>query len=339
MGKFGESLVREVHRARGLEVFNLNVGEHGIDGLMRATGSDGRVAFRVIEIKTLQHGTDFRLGQSGAGRQLSAKWIEDGLARAARLHGEAEAQKAARQALEHFRKAPASVPCELHGVSVGDNRYVVKLVDPATGAFKGEAVNCKVTGVLEELAQKARGKEVRQAAARHLAEYKRLQAAVKPRVVQGARFARELAEAAGVVHQGTGHRGHDRRPRTAAGVGRPGGLRPDRRRARLGGHLGGRDGPAGRHSGSRRGDLPQGQDGRWGQAGRRRCGRRGWLDLGRRAVGLGPPPLVVRLTASDDPGSPFSWRWLRAAIWEDAFPDCNLEADWTPARIAWMLDS
>jgi hypothetical protein len=204
MGKFGESLVREVHRARGLEVFNLNVGEHGIDGLVRATGSDGRVAFRVIEIKTLQHGTDFRLGQTRAGRQLSASWIEDRLAKAASLHGEAEVKKAASQALEQFRKAPASIPVELHGVSVCDNRYVVKLVAPATGAFKGEAVNCKVTGVWEELAQKARGKDVRQAAARHLAEYHRLREAVKPRVVQGARLARKLAEAAGVEEKQLG---------------------------------------------------------------------------------------------------------------------------------------
>jgi hypothetical protein len=137
MGKFGETLVRESERAKGNRVFNLNCGEHGIDGLVRTTGPDRQVAYRVIEVKTAHEGTTFQLKETRAGRQLSAKWIEDRLVKAASSHPEAEARKAAREALQHFRKDPVSVRAELHGVSVGDNRYVVKTVDPSHRSLQG----------------------------------------------------------------------------------------------------------------------------------------------------------------------------------------------------------
>ena len=66
MGRFGESLVRELHRVRGLAVFDLNIGGHGIDGLVRLTGSDGLPEYRVIEVKALQTGTDFPLNDTRA---------------------------------------------------------------------------------------------------------------------------------------------------------------------------------------------------------------------------------------------------------------------------------
>lgn len=54
LGQFGESLVRNLERVRGNAVFNLNVGEHGIDGLVCSVGPDGKVDYKLIEVKTLQ---------------------------------------------------------------------------------------------------------------------------------------------------------------------------------------------------------------------------------------------------------------------------------------------
>jgi hypothetical protein len=204
MGRFGESLVRELHKVRGEQVFNLNVGEHGIDGLVRTTKLDGTVEYRVIEVKTLQNGTDFQLKDTKAGKQLSAGWIEDRLATAAKNHADAEARKAAEEALRQFRKSPASFRAELHGVSVADNRYIVKAVDPVSGAFKSEIVNSPVKGMLEELAQRAKSDEVRRSAVRQLAEYDHLQAAAKPRVVKADSYAKQLGELAGVEEKQMG---------------------------------------------------------------------------------------------------------------------------------------
>jgi hypothetical protein len=198
MGQFGETLVRESHRARGEEVFDLNVGSHGIDGLVRTCGADGRPSYKIIEIKTVQDGTDFRLGMTEDGRQLSAAWVEKRLAKAAKDHPEGKVRKAAAKALKQFQRDPASVPLELHGLSVGQDRYVVKPVDPVTGAFKQEVANSRMTEVLEDLSKNASSKEVRQAASQSLAEYPKLRAGARPRVVAGGALARELGEAAGV---------------------------------------------------------------------------------------------------------------------------------------------
>ncbi|MBX3400766.1 MAG: hypothetical protein KF873_18685 [Gemmataceae bacterium] len=198
LGQHGESLVRNFERAGGKEVFNLNVGEHGIDGLVRSKLPDGRVEYRVIEVKTLQNGTDFQLNDTKAGKQLSRQWIEDRLATAAAQHPNSEARKAAAEALEQFRTNPAAIKAELHGVSIGDNRYVVKAVDPATAAIKGEVANARVTDVLKNLSERASSEDVRRLARGQLAEFDQLQTAVKPRVVKGDEFAREMGKLAGV---------------------------------------------------------------------------------------------------------------------------------------------
>lgn len=198
LGQYGESLVRNFERAGGKEAFNLNVGEHGIDGLIRATGPDGRIEYRVIEVKTLQNGTDFQLNDTKAGKQLSRQWIEDRLATAARQHPDAEVRKAAGEALEQFSKNPSAVKAELHGISIGDNRYVVKSVDPATAAFRGEVANTRVTDVLKHLGERASSEDVRRTALRQLGEFDQLQAASKPRVVKGDSFTRQMGELAGV---------------------------------------------------------------------------------------------------------------------------------------------
>lgn len=198
LGQYGESLVRNFERSSGKEVFNLNVGEHGIDGLVRATGPDGRIEYRVIEVKTLQHGTDFQLNDTKVGKQLCRQWIEDRLAMASQQHPDAEVKKAAGEALDQFRKNPAAVKVELHGISIGDNRYVVKSVDPAAAAFRGEVANTRVTDVLKHLGERASSEEVRRTALRQLGEFDQIQTACKPRVVKGDGFARQVGELAGV---------------------------------------------------------------------------------------------------------------------------------------------
>ena len=196
MGRFGESLVRELHRAKGDVYHDLNVGGHGIDGLVRSVKSDGKVEYRIVEVKTLQNGTDFHLSDTKSGRQLSADWIEDRLATASKHHARAETRKAAAEALDEFRKNRASVRAELHGVSVADNRYIVKSVDSAVGVLKEDIVNGRVTGILEELAKKAQSDNIRQTAVRQLADYDQLQAAAKPRAASGSGFTKQLSEIA-----------------------------------------------------------------------------------------------------------------------------------------------
>lgn len=195
LGGFGESLVRESLRANGEQVFDLNVGQHGIDGLVKSTGPTGQVTYRVIEVKTVQAGADFRLGETKDGRQLSPRWIEARLGTAAKSHRVDEAREAAAEALKHFRKNPSSVPAEVHGVSIWENRYVVMRVDSATGAFEGKGTSREVHGMLEALSKGARSETVRKSAARHLTDYPLLREAAKPpQVVRGGEFAKELSK-------------------------------------------------------------------------------------------------------------------------------------------------
>ena len=205
LGQFGESLVRNSERVRGHEVFNLNVGEHGIDGLVRSVGPDGKADFKLIEVKTRQNGTEFQLSDTKLGKQLSHPVIEDRLATAAANHPDAATRKVAAEALERFRANPASLKAELHGVSIGDNRYIVRAVDSATGTIKGEIASPRVTDVLKNLSERASSEEVRRMATRHLAEFDQLQAASKPRIVKGDGLAKEMAKLAGVEEKQMGN--------------------------------------------------------------------------------------------------------------------------------------
>ncbi len=198
LGQFGESLVRNFERVRGNTVFDLNVGEHGIDGLVRSVGPDGNVDYKLIEVKTLQNSTDFQLSDTKLGKQLSHPVIEDRLATAAAKHPDAVTRKVAAEALDRFRANPDSLKSELHGVSVGDNRYIVRAVDSATGTIKGEIASPRVTDVLKNLSERASSEEVRRVATRHLAEFDQLQAASKLRIVKGDGLAKEMASLAGV---------------------------------------------------------------------------------------------------------------------------------------------
>lgn len=198
LGQFGESLVRNFERVQGNTVFDLNVGEHGIDGLVRSVGPDGKVQYKLIEVKTLQNGTEFQLNDTKRGKQLSHPVIEDRLATAAAKHPDAATRQVAAEALERFRANPASLKAELHGVSVGDNRYIVRAVDSATGTVKGQITSTRVTDVLKSLSERASSEEVRRMATRLLAEFDQLQAASKLRIVQGDGLAREMAKLAGV---------------------------------------------------------------------------------------------------------------------------------------------
>jgi len=204
LGQFGESLVRNLERVRGNMVFDLNVGEHGIDGLVRSVLPDGKVDFKLIEIKTHQNGTNFRLSDTKLGKQLTHPVIEDRLATAAAKHPDAATRKVAAEALERFRANPASLKVELHGVSVGGNRYIVRAVDTTTGAIKGEISSTRVTDVLENLSERAPSPEVRRMATRHLAEFDQLQAASKLRIVKGDNLAKEMAKLAGVEERQMG---------------------------------------------------------------------------------------------------------------------------------------
>lgn len=198
LGQFGESLVRNLERVRGNTVFNLNVGEHGIDGLVCSAGPEGKVEYKLIEVKTLQNGTEFQLGDSKLGKQLSHPVIEDRLATAAAKHPDAATRKAAAEALDRFRANPASLKTELHGISVGDNRYIVRAVDSATGKIGGEIASPRLTDVLKNLGERASDEEVRRMATRHLAEFDQVQMASKPRIVKGDDLTRDLAKLAGV---------------------------------------------------------------------------------------------------------------------------------------------
>lgn len=197
LGQFGESLVRNSERVRGHEVFNLNVGEHGIDGLVRSVGPDGKADFKLIEVKTLQNGTEFQLSETRLGKQLSYPVIEDRLATAAAKHPDAATRKVAAETLERFRADQASLKAELHGVSVGDNRYIVRAVDSATGTIRGEIASTRVTDLFKNLSERASREEVRLMATRHLAEFDQLQAASKLRIVKGDGLAKEMAKLAG----------------------------------------------------------------------------------------------------------------------------------------------
>jgi len=205
LGQFGESLVRNFERFKGNTVFNLNVGEHGVDVLVHLVDPDGKVESKFIEVKTLQNGTDFQLNDTKLGKQLSRPVIEDRLKIAATKHPDAATRKAAAEALELFRTNSASVKAELHGVCVGDNRYIVRAVDSATGTIKGEIASVRVTDVLKNLSERAPSEEVRRMATRHLAEFDQLQAAFKPRIVKGNELAREMANLAGVEEKQMGN--------------------------------------------------------------------------------------------------------------------------------------
>lgn len=198
LGQFGESLVRNFERVRGNTVFDLNVGEHGIDGLVRSVGPDGKVDYKLIEVKTLQNGTEFQLSDTKLGKQLSHPVIEDRLVTAAAKHPAAATRKGAAEALERFRANPASLKVELHGVSVGDNRYIVRAVDSATGTIKGEIGSQRVTDVLKNLSERASSEEVRRMATRHLAEFDQLQAASKLQIVKGDDLAKKMGKLAEV---------------------------------------------------------------------------------------------------------------------------------------------
>jgi hypothetical protein len=205
LGQFGESLVRNFERVRGNTVFNLNVGEHGIDGLVSSVGPGGKVDYKLIEVKTLQHGTEFQLSDTKLGKQLTHPVIEDRLATAAAKHPDAATRKVAAEALERFRANPASLKAELHGVSVGDNRCIVRAVDSATGTIKGEIASPRVTDVLKNLSKRASSEEVRRMATRHLAEFDQLQSASKLRIVKGDNLSREMAKLAGVEEKQMGN--------------------------------------------------------------------------------------------------------------------------------------
>lgn len=198
LGQFGESIVRNFESVRGHTVFNLNVGEHGIDGLIQSVGLDGKVEYKLIEVKTLQNGTDFKLSDTKLGKQLSHPVIEDRLATAATKHPDAATRKAAAEALERFRANPATLKAELHGISVGDNRYIVRAVDSATGTLHGEISNSRLTGILQKLAERASSEEVRKMATRHLAEFDQLQLASKLQVVKGDDLTKQMAKLAEV---------------------------------------------------------------------------------------------------------------------------------------------
>lgn len=183
LGNFGESIVRETLEASGHRAVNLNVGDKGIDSLVRTTLPDGRVQFRVVEVKTLQNGTDFKLGQTDDGLQLSRQWIEKRLAKAAQEHVDDEARKLAQEALEHLVRDSSSIRAELHGISIADNRYVVKAVDTAAGTIQGEISKTPLKKMLENLAEKATNRPVRDAALRHISEFDQLQAASRQATV------------------------------------------------------------------------------------------------------------------------------------------------------------
>ena len=201
MGQFGESLIRNFERVRGNTVFDLNVGEHGIDGLVRQVGPDGRVEFKVIEVKTLQKGTDFQLNDTKAGKQLSRQWIMERLTTGATKHPDPETRKAAAEALEQFLKNSTSIKAELHGISVGDNRYIVRGVDSATATIKAEIATDRVTDMLKNLSERASSEEVRRMATRNLAEFDQFQVASKPRIVKGGDLPREMGNLAGVKEE------------------------------------------------------------------------------------------------------------------------------------------
>lgn len=204
LGKYGESIVRNFEGVRdfggvsGNTVFDLNVGEHGIDGLVRKVCPDGKVEFKVIEVKTLQNGTDFQLSDTKSGKQLSRPWISDRLNTAATQHPDPAIRKVAAEALEQFRLNPASVKAELHGISIGDNRHIVRAVDSINGTVKGELASQPLTKVLEKLSKRASSEEVRRRATQQLAEFDQLQMASKPRILKGKDFSREMAKLAGV---------------------------------------------------------------------------------------------------------------------------------------------
>jgi len=205
LGQFGESLVRNVERVRGNTVFDLNIGEHGIDILIRSASPNGNVEYTAGDIKTLQAGTDFRLSDTKLGKQLSRLVIEDRLAIAATKHPDAATRKAAAEALQQFRANPASVKVKLYGISVGDNRYIVRAVDSATGTIKGEIASYRITDVLKNLSERASSEEVRRMATRHLAEFDQFQAASKLRIVKGDSLAKEMAKLAGVKEKQMGN--------------------------------------------------------------------------------------------------------------------------------------
>ncbi len=204
LGQFGESLVRNSESVRGNTAFNLNVGENGIDGLVRSVGPDGNAEFKVIEVKTRQNRIEFQLNDTKLGKQLSHPVIEDRLATAATKHPDTATRKVAAEALERFRANPASLKAELHAVSIGDNRYIVRAVDSATGTIKGEIANQRVTDVLKNLSERASSEEIRRMATRHLAEFDQLQAASKTRIVKGDNLGREMAKLAGVEEKQMG---------------------------------------------------------------------------------------------------------------------------------------
>lgn len=204
LGQFGESLVRNLERTQGNTVFDLNVGEHGIDGLIRSVGPGGKVEYKLIEVKTLQNGTEFQLNDTKMGKQLSNPWIENRLATAATKHPDTATRQVAAQALERFRANSALLKAELHGISVGNNRYIVRAVDSATGTIKGEIASPRVTDMLKKLSERASGEGVRRMATRHLAEFDQLQAAYKLRIVKGDKLAREMAKLAGVEEKQMG---------------------------------------------------------------------------------------------------------------------------------------
>lgn len=205
LGQFGESLVRNFERVRGNTVFDLNVGEHGIDILIRSVSPNGNVEYTTGDIKTLQAGTDFRLSDTKLGKQLSRLVIEDRLAIAATKHPDAATRKAAAEALQQFRANPASVKVKLYGISVGDNRYIVRAVDSATGTIKGEIASYRITDVLKNLSERASSEDARRMATRHLAEFDQLQAASKLRIVKGNNLAREMGKLAGVEEKQMGN--------------------------------------------------------------------------------------------------------------------------------------
>lgn len=204
LGQFGEPLVRNFERVRGNTVLNLNVGEHGIDVLIMRHGPDGTVQDVFGEIKTLQNGTDFRLSDTRLGKQLTGPVIEDRLINAATKHPDAATRKAAAEALERFRANPSLVKAELHGVSVGDNRYIVRAIDSTNGTIKGEIASARVTDVLKNLSERASSEEVRRMATRHLAEFDQIQAASKPKIAYGEDFSQEMAKVAGIEEEQMG---------------------------------------------------------------------------------------------------------------------------------------
>jgi hypothetical protein len=182
LGKFGESVVREQLRARGFEVFDLNVNSHGIDALALKRLPGGQLDVRVVEVKTVTEGAEFRLGETRSGQQLSESWIADRLRQAADKHPDARTRQVAGELLERYRAHPEQFKAELHGLSLREDAYRVLQADGRTRVVGRPADEGRITRLLQRLGEQAPSEEVRREALRHFRQLDQLRASVRPAV-------------------------------------------------------------------------------------------------------------------------------------------------------------